>query len=238
MAIGPIVILVLVLLFLGYRLRRHWVGWVLLVLVAALMFGLMRIAQTPLRSQVVASCVVSLDGADIYVGNELLGRGMISFSMTGKEKYCLPLRGGANWEEQVRQLVPDATPLDYSGGPLYKVGGNSYFSANCLARRSDGTLDSFLVVTGTMKDGTQYAILLRFRREEEYKVEEAFMSVSYQKPWEDLVGHIMNRTKTSRAVFEPEIVLTAGTEDLTKYGATSWWLAGFPAGISDLTEPK
>jgi len=238
MSWAMIVILSLVLLFLGYWLRRHWVGWVLLLLVAALMFGLIRIAQTPLRSQVVTSCVVSLAGADIYVGNELLGRGGISLPMSGKEKYCVPLRGGANWEEQVRQLVPDATLLDYFRGPFYKVGGISFFSANCLARRSDGTLDSFLVVIGSTKDGNQYAILLRFRREEEYKVEEAFMSVSYQKPWEDLVGHIMNRTKTSRAVFEPEIVLTAGTEDLTKYGATSWWLAKFPAGISDLTEPK
>ena len=56
MGIGIVeIVILIVLVFLGYRLRRHWVGWVLFLLVATLMFGLIRIAQTPLRSQVVTS---------------------------------------------------------------------------------------------------------------------------------------------------------------------------------------
>ncbi len=61
-------------------------------------------------------------------------------------------------------------------------------------------------------------------------------SVSWNMHFNDLLGRIVDRQRTLRAVLEPEIVLTSGAQYLAEHGATSYWLAGFPAGTPDLTE--
>ncbi len=231
--------LILLFLFCGYRFRRHWTGRILLII--AIVAGIVgfRLAQPPLKTHTPVHCVLSLPGTEIFVGKDLLGRGGLSLSITGKEKYCVPLDDSADVHEQIRQLLPDATLLKVASGPLHESEGVSFTSANCLVRRSDGTLDSFIILTYSTDDGgNRFATILRFRRKDECGISTFEMPVSRVIQFRDLMEQVVNRERTVTAVLRPEITLTSGAEVLAEHGATSWWLAGFPAGISDLSESK
>ena len=229
----------LLFLLCGYRFRRQWAGRVLLIIAIVAGIICVRLAQPPLKIHTPVHCVLSLPGAEIFVGKDLLGRGGVSFAITGKEKYCLPVSDSTDIEEQIRQLLPDATLLKVAAGPLHESKGVSFSSVNCLARRSDGSLDSFILLTcSTDGGGNRFAIMLRFRRKDECGISAFEMPVSRVIQFKDLVEQIMNRERTVRAVLRPEITLTSGAEDLAEHGATSWWLSGFPTGTSDLSETR